>query len=391
MIGAGITGAALSYELATLGQSVLLVDQDPTRLQSATRHSYGGLAFWSAATPIMQHLCQEGIQRYRSLADELDQEIEFRELDLVMPILNGHNPEQVAAMYQTVAIPPRLISTEEACQREPLLNPAEIAAALIARHGHIRPEATETAFTTAFTRSGGQIQIDSVTKFIQSKDRITGIKTPRTTYSADQIIACTGGLTRSLLQAQGISLRIYFTRSESIEIPTPSVQMQCMVMTAPLQRFDLEAESSRLELDPLWDESSHEPKAAIVDQGAIQFLDGSIRMGQTSRVLSNPHAQVDDQAHEQQLRSTLAQTLPTLANQPGHWRSCLVAFSHDHLPLVGAVPGYEGLHVFSGFSNPLMIVPPLARRFAQHLTQGDPGADPTPDLLLRPLSPSRWG
>jgi glycine/D-amino acid oxidase-like deaminating enzyme len=60
----------------------------------------------------------------------------------------------------------------------------------------------------------------------------------------------------------------------------------------------------------------------------------------------------------------------------------LVAFSGDRLPLIGAIPGYEGIHIFSGFSNPLVIVPPLARRFAHFLAGKE-------DEIIAQLSPAR--
>jgi glycine/D-amino acid oxidase-like deaminating enzyme len=45
VIGAGITGAALAYELAKQGLSVLLLERHVS-LQGATRFGYGGIAYW---------------------------------------------------------------------------------------------------------------------------------------------------------------------------------------------------------------------------------------------------------------------------------------------------------------------------------------------------------
>ena len=65
----------------------------------------------------------------------------------------------------------------------------------------------------------------------------------------------------------------------------------------------------------------------------------------------------------------LLQILPALKDLPGTWYHCLVAFSSNQLPLIGAIPGLEGVHVFSGFSNPLVLIPPLAKRFANFATR----------------------
>lgn len=121
VIGAGFTGAALAYELVRTGFSVLLLEQDAT-LGNATRYSYGGLAFWSGTTPLTRQLCDEGIARYRILAQELDTDIEFRELDLLLTIANDSDPEVAAASYSHFAIPPKLLSVDQAWEMEPLLN-----------------------------------------------------------------------------------------------------------------------------------------------------------------------------------------------------------------------------------------------------------------------------
>jgi len=57
------------------------------------------------------------------------------------------------------------------------------------------------------------------------------------------------------------------------------------------------------------------------------------------------------------------------------------------LPLVGSIAGVENVHLFSGFSNPLAIVPPVARRFAQAATDAIAN---TEDPLLAQLSPNRF-
>ena len=59
VVGAGITGAALAYELVNKGCKVLLLEQYATP-HNATRYSYGGLAFWSGTTPLTRQLCDEG-------------------------------------------------------------------------------------------------------------------------------------------------------------------------------------------------------------------------------------------------------------------------------------------------------------------------------------------
>ena len=136
VVGAGITGAALAYELAKQGFSTLLLEQH-NPLTGATRYSYGGIAYWSGTTALTRQLCAEGIERHRILSAELEADTQFRELDLLLTIAAHSDPQALVQQYASFAIPPHLLSVAEACGLEPLLNPTAIAGALTVRHGHI--------------------------------------------------------------------------------------------------------------------------------------------------------------------------------------------------------------------------------------------------------------
>ncbi len=153
VIGAGMTGAALSYELVSQGFSVLLLEQ-AAEFPSATRYSYGGIAYWSGTTELTRQLCAEGIARHRSLSDELAASTHFVDGDLLLTIPADADPQAIAASYAHFALPPRLLDVAAACALEPLLNPRAIAAALTVKHGRIDPIATTRAYLQAFQRRG---------------------------------------------------------------------------------------------------------------------------------------------------------------------------------------------------------------------------------------------
>lgn len=384
VVGAGITGAALSYELAKKGFSVLLLEQHPA-LQNATRLSYAGVAYWAGTTELTRQVSAEGIALLRALSEELDANILFRELDLLLTVSAGVNPEQIAAGFANCAIPPRLLSASEACDLEPLLNPKSIAGALAARHGHVQPESLVRAYCQAFIRAGGAMQIAPVSGLLREGNCITGVTTPTGTIPAANVAICAGGLTRSTLKAAGIDTRVYFTCTELLETPPVHTHLRTCVMSATNQRLQLETRASTPEAEKLWDKPNRELAPAILDAGAIQFLDGRIKIGQISRVLTNPslpNPAVDPAESEAAMRTEIAKILPALANLPATWHQCTVAFSPDQLPSIGEIPGFQGIHLFTGFSSPLVFVPPLARRFASFAATGT-------DEIVPQLSPGR--
>ena len=380
VIGAGITGAALAYELTKIGFSVLLLEQYQTP-QNATRYSYGGISFWSATTAIKKQLSEEGITRHRILSQELTADTQFRELDLILTIPVDINPEIMAKSYQKVVIPPRLISIEEACELEPLLNPEVISGALTVKHGHVHPEKTTQAYIQAMVNLGGEIRFGQFLELVTTpSQKCTGVKTNTTTFNSDNVVICAGGISRKLLKSMGIAAKIYFSHAEIIETPPIDIKLHSLVSPANLQRYELEAECTQI--DELWDNPDYEIVPSILDAGVVQFLDGSLRLGQISRALTNPQAKIDSAASEKWLRESIRQILPSLNNIPGKWHHCIAAFTHDKLPLIGAIGEFSGLHIFSGFSSPFIFLPPIAVRFAKFVSGQE-------DEIIKQMSPER--
>ena len=380
VVGAGLAGSAIGYELTRVGFTVLLLDQSP-QPQNATRYSYGGIAYWSGTTEPMRVLCQEGITLHRNLSDELESETQFRELDLLLTVDVDRDPTQIASNYAACAIPPQILSPDAAHELEPLLDRSAISGALHLSHGHVSPEAMVQAYQQAFLRLGGTIEFAAVTGLVQETDRVQGVVTDKDTYKADRVLIAAGGMSRALLKAAGIAVRLYFTQAEVIETPPVDVQLRSLVMPAELKRFALEAKAGALETDALWDEPGHEVVPAILDAGAVQFVDGRFRIGQTSRTFTDSQSP-PLATSEEDIRQAVGRILPALSNLPGQLHSCLVSFSGDRLPLIGSLPDYDGLYLFSSFSNPFAILPPLARRFAN-------AAQGKTDELLALFSPDR--
>ena len=382
VIGNGLTGAALSYELAQQSCSVLLIEKslDPA---NATRYSYGGIPYWAGSTELWQHLCREGMARYRLLSEATGVNTEFRELDLLLTVACDQDPKALVKRFASVEVPPTLISAQEAAEREPQLNGTAISAALTTRHGHVNPTALVKAYNYGLQAAGGQVLIASVTSLVRIGDRITGVTTPTQAYAASNVAVAAGSHTRGLLKSLGIKVPVYFTHAEIIETPPLETQFRTLVMPADLNRSILEAQASSPETDSLWDEVGHTLSQPILDAGFVQFLDKTVRIGQISRLGTTQTLKLDAQAGKRQLLQGIAPIVPSLAAVSGQWRSCQVAFSRDGLPLAGSIPGFTGVAVFSGFSSPFALVPGTALEFARW-AMGQESA------VMAALSPERF-
>ncbi|NJO97277.1 MAG: FAD-binding oxidoreductase [Pleurocapsa sp. CRU_1_2] len=377
VIGAGITGASLAYELSRQNLTVLLLEKDP-QPDNATLYSYGGLAYWSGTDELTCTLAQEGIELHRDLSTELDADTEFRELDLVLTIDRQDDPETIAQNYERFAIIPELLNVQDACTLEPLLNPNAISGVLKLPHGHIQAQKTTDAYIQAMIRHGGKAIYEQVVGLVRQGNRITGVTTKTNVYSGNNTIVCAGGLSRSLLQQAGIKVNNYFTHAQLIMTPPVDLELATVVMPAVQQRFRLEAQPAAL--DP-----GHQSTKVILDPGAVQFMDGSLCMGQISAIAQNPQTKFDLAIAEAQIRQQVGNVLPLLEDLPGTCHSCLVAFNNQGIALVGNLANISGLYLFSGFTNTLVYAPVVARRFAQAQTGT---ADQVIDQLQLTLSKS---
>jgi glycine/D-amino acid oxidase-like deaminating enzyme len=357
VVGAGITGASLAYELAKQGLKVLLLDKE-LNPANATLYSYGGLAYWSGTAPLTRQLFAEGITLHRNLSKELEADTGFRDIDLLLTIAVGENPQTYLEKYSHFGIKPELLNVAEACIKEPLLNREAIAGVLRFPHGQINPIATTQAYQQAFKRLGGEFKIEGVEKLEREGDRFQGVITKNNKYNSKHTVLCIGGLTETLLENAGVSYTVKFTHEQVLITPPVNISLKNIIMTANLQRLKLE------------DQKIY---SSIVDFGAVPFSDGHLMLGQVTTLHPDHGAILDSKKAEMLIRENISSVLPSLANLPATLCHCLVAFSDPDSPLVGALKNYQGIYLFTGFTSTLLFAPVLARHFA---TQAANHSDP---------------
>ena len=370
VIGGGITGSSLAYELSLKQLKVLLLEKDPIA-DNATVYSYGGLAYWSGTTELTRQLSQEGIELHRQLSAELDGDTEFRELDLLLTCPLDHDPKTLAKNYEKFTIQADILDVKQACDLEPLINPNSVSGALRLPHGHIHPQKTAIAYQQAFLRQGGKIIYERAKGLLRKGDCIVGAITDKNTYYSPNTVVCAGGLSRRLLTDAGIANNIFFTHSLLIKTLPTEIKLSTIVMPAIQQRFTLEARAEDLLQESNWDDYQNEFIESILDAGAVQFLDGSLCLGQISAIATNPERKLDQRLGENSIRQKISTILPILSNIPGTCKSCLVAFTNREIAVVGNVKDLAGIYLFNGFTSTLVFAPPLAKHFANWVTGED--------------------
>ncbi|MGB3300202.1 MAG: FAD-binding oxidoreductase [Phormidesmis sp.] len=379
VIGNGLAGAALGYELVKAGQSVLLMDDASP--DSGTRYSYGGIGYWAGTTDLTETLFRAGMARHRALPEELGADTQLRELDLLLTVAKGVTVEALKSAYEVFHTPPRFISAQTAGEIEPQLDIRSIEGAFTIRHGHVNPTALVAAYNQAFRRLGGHHNLSAVTGLVRVGDRITGILTEAQAYPAGTVVAAAGAYSQQLIQNAGLQIPLFFTHAEIVETLPLDVEVRSLIMPASNVRFEQEAIAA--EDAGQWQKPNHQILPPVLEAGVIQFADKTARIGQISRFHTAYAPTADPRDSEMTMRAAIAQQIPVLKNVLGNWRHCLVTFTQDGLPLLGPVPHVSGLHVFSGFTGPFALVPAVAERYAQQLCG-------KADLLLDQMQVARF-
>ncbi|BAQ62734.1 sarcosine oxidase [Geminocystis sp. NIES-3708] len=368
VIGGGLTGSVLSYELAKKKVKVLLLEKDAS-LNNATTSSYGGISYWGGTDKLTNQLCEEGINIYRNLREELSENIEFRELDLLFTIDPSQDVEKLIADYQKFYIKPEFLNIDESKQLEPLLNPNAISGCLKFPQGHVNPEKMILAYQKQFIKLGGKIEKELVT-FIKNKhNKIEGIQTNKNIYFSPQVIISAGAFSKQLLENLGLNLPIYFSHAQLIKIPSSEIKLRTLVMPCTSKRLDTEKEITGEERISMWKNPNNEIHSDVLEAGAIQFLDGSFCLGQISQIITNIDTSINSKVSERRIREAIAKVLPSLSVLQGTWYNCQVAFSQEMPFQARKIEEIEGLSLFSGFTSPFVFVPPLARHFAHYLVE----------------------
>ncbi len=345
VIGGGLTGAALAWELQRAGAQTLLLDREPG-VSGATAQSYGGLPHWSATTPAMAQWFAEAMALYPTLGETLGLDIGFAEIPLLMPTLPGDDVAALAQGFAAMARPPQWLEPTAARAIEPLLM-GNLTGAFLVEHARVDLAVLTQGYRDALVRRGGEFRCATVKPPLGLP-----LQTTVGEITAGAIALCAGGESVALLARSGWSVPLRFTHSTALDVPTDR-RLQAFVMSPHLARLRLEREGVPTE---------------VVDMGAVPMGWG-VRLGQVSRLgeTGAPTAQT------RAIREAVRAVLPAIADLPGTVLRCTVAFTPTGWPLVQPLTPH--LYMFTGFTSPTLFVPPLARRFAQAVRGDRPSAE----------------
>jgi sarcosine oxidase subunit beta len=355
VIGSGVIGGSIAYHLARQGRRVLVVERGRPAIEPAASWASAGGVRRQGRDPAEAALAIESIDRWPSLTEELGADLAYQQGGNLYVGEGDQEAELVARFVERQHAngfaDVRLLDSKEAHEIVPALSQTVTAASYSPKDGQADPVLTTRAFAAAAERHGAEYWTDTATlSLIVEGSRVTGLRTSRGAVSADAVVLAAGAWTDELALTAGVSLPIR-TRVPQILISSPApLGTLVPVMGTAGRRLSLkQLRSGEFMLGGGW------PGIASEDRRSYTMLDASIAGGWAAAV----------------------GVLPAVGKQQIVRKWCgLEAECFDHVPLIGPIPGLDGLTVAVGFSgHGFAIAPAVGRCVADQLA-----GHPTPEL-----------
>lgn len=225
IIGAGITGAALAYQLSRRGEAVTIV----------STHAEGGLASaasfgWLNASYFLSHphyhLRHEGLAAHRRLTEQLSG-LPTTWQGCLWYEATGDAQEETASDLSALGYKVQRLTKAQIAARLPALGPVPESALFFPEEGVADPALLAKALIAT---SGATVIRDTVQSLTVEAGRVTGVITDLGPLTADRVILATGTGTPALLEPLGYTLPML--KRPGLMIATNALPPICPVVLA---------------------------------------------------------------------------------------------------------------------------------------------------------------
>jgi len=371
VIGGGVVGTSIACHLARLGaRRVLLLERD--RLGSGTSAQSSCIVRTHYSVPENVALAQAALAVFRDFRNHLgdaDAECGLNACGLMLVAPRDERAEALSAtlaVQREAGIVAHEIGSDEARRIHPLLDFGdEPVIGWEPGAGYADAYMTLSAFARAARRAGATIREGvTVTGLVRDGARVTGVETDRGPIAAGVVVSAQNMWSRELARWTGIGVPLTLTRHAvmTLEGATPYATGLPVVMD--------------------W-----VPRGGIYFRGygGRQVLVGDTGDGE---VIAEPDTTQADVPldHVAAIGEELGRRMPAFAGAGlAHSWTGVYDVTPDWNPVLGPLPGIDGLHVAFGFSGHGFKLSPVVGRIVAQAALGLP-----PDYPLAPYSIERF-
>jgi len=353
VVGGGAAGASVAYELVKRGLGVTMIERDSIA-SHASGFAYGGLFPTMGAGipgPILSH-AKRGISLHKRLAPELEDatgiDIELRavrSLDLAVNE-DGYRHLQESVKWQREEdLEVDLLDADGVRSEEPSLT-GELTGGLVQRsHFEVDSYKYTLALVTAFERAGGNHQPGDVVGLLRDGDRVTGVALGNgSSVPGGSVVLATGPWSGD--GSKGLP-----------HFPVKPKKGEILRLRFPGRDF------------------VH--RISLAGHYIARKPDGLVWVGTTEEDVG-----FDDRPSTAARDSIMAGTLalaPVLESaEIVQHTACLRPVTSDEMPILGAMPGYDGLFAANGAGKKGILLSPVMGRMVAGAVTGNSGRDPIP-------------
>lgn len=236
IIGAGVTGCSIAYNLAKKGiKNITVIDKSFLTSGATGRCGAGVRQQWQTkANCIMAKHSIEFFEHAKETL-EYDGDIEFKQEGYLILACTKEEDEQFAknvVLQNSLGIPTKKLTPDEALKIVPHLNKNSfISATYCQTDGHLNPFKMTDAYYQAAKRLDAVFHFFEEVKSIRHENNQYTVLTTKGSYDADILINAAGGYSREIGLMVGLDIPVYAEKHE-ILVTEPIAKMQSpMVMS----------------------------------------------------------------------------------------------------------------------------------------------------------------
>ncbi len=214
VIGGGVIGTAVAYNLAREGQRVTLLERRGIASE-ASGANVGLVTLTTKPTGPLFELARASIEMFRTLREELDHEIYYSRPGVLHIFPDEAKRAETLAKvpeWKRLGIECRVLDGDETRALEPVLSREVLGSVWAEPDGMVWPFALTMGFAHAARRHGATVEVGpqaEVTALRVERGRVVGVETPAGFRPAGTVVLATGAWAKFLPAPLGIDVPVF--------------------------------------------------------------------------------------------------------------------------------------------------------------------------------------
>jgi len=237
IIGGGISGAAIAYNLAKKGMENIIVVEKRFIASGATGACGAGIRQqWG--TEMNCKIAKMSCDFFETANDvlEYDGDIEFKQGGYLLLATSDKEKEQFRrniALQNSLGINSKELTLEEAKEIVPILNTeGYVSAAYYDKDGHLNPFHATLAFANAAEKLGVEfLKYTEVTDIVVEDGKVTCVVTDKGLIETNKVVNAAGGHSKEIADMVGLDLPVYSERHQILVTEPIDPILSTMVMS----------------------------------------------------------------------------------------------------------------------------------------------------------------